>query len=594
MKTWQLLVRLASYTRWIYGLNCLAITLAFLSSMAPGLIAREVFNHLSQQAPANLGVWGLIALLGGSVLARIAFGLLCPLTNTTFYLTAGALLRRNVLQRMLEAPAGRTGALSPGETISRLRDDITGITWGMIEFNNLVALSAFALIGLAIMLTINLPITLTVFLPLVGVMVLALRFGRRTETYHKASREAAGQVSGFLGEMFGAAQAIQVAGAEQRAVRHLQRLSDVRRAAGVRDRVFNEVLQSVFRNTVNLGTGLILLLAAESIKAGSFRVGDFALFIYYLNWITECIGQFGGIVQSYKQAGVGFERLSALMQGDAPGALVAPNPVYMRGPLPALPGVPPAPAVPFAALDVAGLTYRHPRSNRGIQDIDLHIERGSFTVIVGRVGAGKTTLLRSLLGLLPRDAGDVRWNGQLVADPAALLQQQRCAFTPQIPRLFSETLKDNILLGLPEPQTDLPGALQLAVLGPDLAAMPEGLETVVGPRGMRLSGGQVQRVAAARMFVRDAELLIFDDLSSALDVETERVLWEQLFARRDLTCLAVSHRRTALQRADRIIVLKDGRVEAEGTLDQLLASCPEMQRLWGGGRADPSQAVVTE
>jgi ATP-binding cassette subfamily B protein len=209
------------------------------------------------------------------------------------------------------------------------------------------------------------------------------------------------------------------------------------------------------------------------------------------------------------------------------------------------------------------------------------VQRGTFTVITGRIGSGKTTLLRALLGLLPKEGGEIRWNGEVVNEPAAFFIPPRSAYTAQVPLLFSDTIRDNILMGLPDEPTNLTKAIRLAVLEQDLAEMENGLDTVIGAKGVKLSGGQKQRAAAARMFVRQPELLVFDDISSALDVETEQVLWERVFEESDSTCLVVSHRRPACA-GPTVIAQRWQGWSAEGKLEELLQTNAEMQRLWQG------------
>jgi len=187
--------------------------------------------------------------------------------------------------------------------------------------------------------------------------------------------------------------------------------------------------------------------------------------------------------------------------------------------------------------------------------------------------------VRALLGLMPRDSGEVFWNGRPVEDPRAFFVPPRSAYAPQVPHLFSDTMRNNILLGMPEGEANLQESIKTAALEEDLADLEKGVDTPVGPRGTKLSGGQQQRTAVARMLVRHAELMVFDDVSSALDIETERQLWQALADRKDLTYLVITNRRGVIMGADKVLVMNGGRVIAQDTPDELIRASPELRAI---------------
>jgi ATP-binding cassette, subfamily B, bacterial len=568
----------------------------FGTRLVPGWIEKLAFDRLALGAGAapGLSLGTLVGLLLAVELVRSLVDYGGKISETLLRSRGGSLLRANVVQNLLRRPGALPLPVPAGDAVGRLGDDVDDFADFPTWLPYLAGEGLFALAALAILFQIAPRVTLVALLPLVGVLLLNRLAFRRLLHYSRESRKAGSEVVGFLGEILGAVQAVKVADATAGVAGYFRLLNEERRRASVRDSVFSALFHALSENMGDIAVALMVVLVGGALARGEMSIGDFALFASYLFFAAQFPAMVGSYLSEIAQERAVLDRLQELQPEAQPQSLVtAARPASQVGERHAT-SVPPAVLPTAPLLAVRGLTCRFPGGG-GIADVDLELPAGSLTVITGEVGAGKTTLLRALLGLLPRASGEVWWQGAPVADPASFFVPPRSAYTPQVPRLFSETLRENILLGVAAGEEALWAAVKAAVLAPDVARLEQGLETVVGPRGVRLSGGQVQRAAAARMLVRRPALLVMDDLSSALDVETEQQLWQNLAigpaGSAPVTMLVVSHRRAALRRAHQIVLLAGGRVVARGSLSSLLAGSAAMQALWQGGEQNASTAA---
>jgi ATP-binding cassette subfamily B protein len=555
---WRVAWRVSQHEPRSFWLGWAAFVLFFAMPALTGYFLARGFDALSDGDTTAVYWWALAVAVAETVrMASVHYG---AITWTKAWIHMQTLLRANLLTAQVASGGPEAGQPvgSAGEALTHFRDDaedVAQLVDGMVDVSAGLVFTVFAgfLLGAA-----DIRAALVLLLPLAGVVLATRALDGRVKAYRAADREATAAVTGLVGDLMAAATTVKVNDSSAAMLSRLRGLVDERRRTAVRDRVLDEGVFAFSQGAADVGLGLVLLVSAGALANGTFDVGTLALFVAYLGWLSFLPRMVGRVLARKKQATVAVERMRQLVAQRATVNTVKPRalPLERRQG-----GVRPETVrperVPLQRLEVRNLSATYP-GLIGVHDVSFQVDRGDFVVLTGAVGSGKSTLLRAILGLVWQAdvVGEVRWNGELLQDRAAFLVPPNAAFLPQVPQLVSDSVRDNVGLG-PVPPDDLARALTLAAVYDDVAALPDAEDTLIGPRGLRLSGGQRQRLATARALVHGPELVVLDDLSSAVDVETELQLWDNL-AEAGLTVLAVSHRAVAFERADLLLRLDNG------------------------------------
>jgi ATP-binding cassette subfamily B protein len=384
----------------------------------------------------------------------------------------------------------------------------------------------------------------------------ATLFGPRLEKAARRTVSARAAFATALVSSLSAARTVKLAGATRPVLDHLARLDRTRS-----DRQRREIAIQVWaRSTPSIVSGLLPIAAWAMYLGGHLSAAATLIAVATLGAARWFAWTTASLVSQLPSARV-WTRRTVAMAGIAEYSAPVPGVDIAAGTAAAPPT---APRDPLQRLELDGFSAVHENGTVGAQDVDLTVERGQLVLVVGPVGSGKSSLLRALAGIV-HHTGRLRWNGRAVDEPELFLRPNQVGYVAQLPRVLSGTVADNIRLGH---EVDAADAVSTAQLEHDLAAAGGGLQLLIGHKGTRLSGGQLQRLALARALAPRTELLVADDVSSALDVTTELALWRAL-REHGVTVVGSTSKRAALSQADHVVVLIGGRAVAQGTWREL-------------------------
>ncbi|MFN3877799.1 MAG: ABC transporter transmembrane domain-containing protein [Brevundimonas sp.] len=536
------------------------LLLSTAASLGLTALARGAIDHGFEAGGANLNIWFLLLganalFLGLATAARYYF-----VTRTGERVIAD--VRKGLFGRILTLDPSFYAHMRTGEVLSRLTTDIalvetlmtTSISYALRNFLTLIG-------GVALLFFVSPKLTGFVLLIVPFLLGPIFIFGRKVRKLTVTSQDRFANAVGFAGESVDAIETVQAFGREKSAIaRFGAAVEDAFSASLTRMRA-RAWMTALIIVVMFGGVTLVLWLGAQDVVAGVMSPGALLQFVLLSVFAAGAVGALGESWGDVQKAAGAMERIEELMRAVpdiAPPAHATALPSPPRGEV---------------SMSAVGFSYPGRPDLPALKGFSLTVRPGETVALVGPSGAGKSTVFRLLLRFYDPQTGMVSVDGIDVrqADPVDV--RERFAWVSQETPLFSGSALENIRFGretatLEEARAVAEKAQALGFID----ALPEGFDTPLGERGKSLSGGQRQRLAIARALVRDAPILLLDEATSALDAESERLVQVALDqAMEERTTIVIAHRLATVLRADRIVVMDDGRVVEEGTHDQLVA-----------------------